>query len=251
MILHIIGELGADFALYKAVEFTGEVLKTLSVSERMALCNMTTEMGAKTSYIKPDNITLEFLSGRVKKEFAILETDPDFAYSQTLSFDVSTIAPCLAVPDSVDQVIPLNDLAGILVDQAYLGSCTGGRAEDLAVAAKILRGCKVHKNTRFIVVPASRQVYMDALAQGSVEILMKAGATFVTPGCAACLGIHEGILAKGEVCVSSTNRNFPGRMGHRGSDVYLGSPAAVAAAALTGQITDPAGLLSVLKKEKS
>ena len=251
MILHIIGELGADFALYKAVEFTGEALKTLSVSERMALCNMTTEMGAKTSYIKPDNITLEFLRTRVKKEFELLETDAEFAYSQTLSFDVSTINPCLAVPDSVDKVMPLKDLAGIFVHQAYLGSCTGGRAEDLAVAAKILKGCKVHKNTRFIVVPASRQVYMDALAQGSVEILMKAGATFVTPGCAACLGIHEGILAKGEVCVSSTNRNFPGRMGHIGSDVYLGSPAAVAAAALTGQITDPAGLLAGCKKEKS
>ena len=251
MILHIIGELGADFALYKAVEFTGEALKTLSVSERMALCNMTTEMGAKTSYIKPDNITLEFLRTRVKKEFELLETDAEFAYSQTLSFDVSTINPCLAVPDSLDNVMPLKDLAGIFVHQAYLGSCTGGRAEDLAVAAKILKGCKVHKNTRFIVVPASRQVYMDALAQGSVEILIKAGATFVTPGCAACLGIHEGILAKGEVCVSSTNRNFPGRMGHIGSDVYLGSPAAVAAAALTGQITDPAGLLAGCKKEKS
>lgn len=251
MILHIIGELGADFALYKAVEFTGDLLKTLSVSERMALCNMTTEMGAKASYIKPDNITLDFLRTRVNKKFDVLETDLDFSYSQTLSFDVSTIGPCLAIPDSVDKVKPLKDLAGIAVHQAYLGSCTGGRAEDLAAAAKILKGCKIHKNTRLIVVPASRQVYMDALDQGSVQILMNAGATFVTPGCAACLGIHEGILAAGEVCVSSTNRNFPGRMGHTGSDVYLGSPAAVAAAALTGQITDPADILSACKKEES
>ena len=251
MILHIIGSVGADFAIYKAVEFTGEVLKTLSVSERMALCNMTTEMGAKTAYIKPDNITLEFIKGRVKKEFEVFESDSDFRYSQKISFDVSTIEPCLAVPDSVDKVIPLKQLVGIPVHQAYLGSCTGGRAEDIAIAAKILKDRKVHKSTRFLVVPASRQVYLDALAQGDVETLIKAGASFVTPGCAACLGIHEGILAAGEVCLSSTNRNFPGRMGHTSSAVYLGSPAAVAAAALTGKITDPTNILAELEKEPS
>lgn len=251
MILHIIGEVGADFAIYKAVEFTGEVLESLSVSERMALCNMTTEMGAKTAYIQPDPITLDFLKDLTSKDFEIPETDAGFQYSQEITFDVSTIGPSLAVPDSVDNVSPLKALEGIRVHQAYLGSCTGGRAEDIAVAAKILKGRKVSKGTRFVVVPASKQVYMDALAQGDVATLVRAGATFVTPGCAACLGTHEGILAKGEVCISSTNRNFPGRMGHTGSAVYLGSPAAVAAAALSGKITDPTDILAGLEKEQS
>ena len=164
---------------------------------------------------------------------------------------MSTIEPSLAVPDSVDNVTPLKELAGICVDQAYLGSCTGGRAEDIAVAAKILKGRKVNRKTRFVVVPASKQVYMDALERGDVQTLVQAGATFVTPGCAACLGTHEGILAAGEVCISSTNRNFPGRMGDIRSAVYLGSPAAVAAAALTGKITDPAEILAALEKEQS
>ena len=146
---------------------------------------------------------------------------------------------------------PLSDLAGTPVHQAYLGSCTGGRAEDIAVAASILKDKQVNKNTRFVVVPASRQVYLEALRNGDVETLLDAGATFVTPGCAACLGTHEGILAKGEVCIASTNRNFPGRMGHTQSAVYLGSPASVAAAALTGQITDPSEILAKLEKVSS
>ena len=251
LILHIIGMLGADYALYKGVEFSGPTLASWSVSERMALCNMTTEMGAKAAYIQPDQVTLDFLSGKVKKSFDIIETDEDFEYAEELFFDVTPITPQLAVPQSVDNVQPLTELIGTPVHQAYLGSCTGGRAEDIGVAARILKGNKVSPNTRLVVVPASKQVYLDALRSGDVETLVTAGATFVTPGCAACLGTHEGILAAGEVCIASTNRNFPGRMGHVESSVYLGSPAAVAAAALTGEITDPSGLLKQLGKEVS
>lgn len=251
VILHIIGKLGADYAIYKAVEFAGPALDRWSVSERMALCNMTTEMGAKTAYIQPDQVTLDFLSKKVNKTFDIMETDVDFQYAEDLSFDVSLIGPQLAVPQSVDNVLPLSGLVGTRVNQAYLGSCTGGRAEDLAVAAMILDGRQISPNTRFIVVPASKGVYLDALRRGDVEKLVEAGATFVTPGCAACLGTHEGILAAGEVCITSTNRNFPGRMGHVNSSVYLGSPAAVAAAALTGQITDPSEIIKQLGQEKA
>jgi homoaconitate hydratase family protein len=251
VILHIIGKLGADYALYKGVEFSGTILADWSVSERMALCNMTTEMGAKTAYIQPDQVTLDFLSGIVKKRFDVVETDDDFQYAEELFFDVTLITPQLAVPQSVDNVLPLTELIGTPVHQAYLGSCTGGRAEDIGVAARILEGKKISPNTRLIVVPASKQVYLDALRQGDVEKLVEAGATFVTPGCAACLGTHEGILAAGEVCIASTNRNFPGRMGHVQSSVYLGSPAAVAAAALTGKITDPSEILKQLGQEIS
>ena len=240
VILHIIGELGADYAIYKAVEFAGEVVGTWSVSERMALCNMTTEMGAKTAYIQPDKITLDFLKDKVEKKFEAPETDPDFQYSEELFFDVTGLGPQLALPHSVDNVSPLAELAGTPINQAYLGSCTGGRAEDIAVAAKILAGKKVSPKTRLVVAPASRGVYLEAVRSGDVEILLKAGATFVAPGCAACLGIHQGLLAEGERCIASTNRNFPGRMGHSMAEIYLGSPASVAAAALKGLITDPA-----------
>lgn len=244
IILYIIGELGADYAIYQAVEFTGEVLAQLSPSERMALCNMTTEMGAKCAYIQPDEVTLSFLADKVGHKFTCPTTDGDYHFAAELSFNVSGLEPQLAVPSSVDNVQPLAALAGISVHQAYLGSCTGGRSDDIAIAARILRNRQIHPGTRLIIVPASKQVYLDALSNGDVETLIKAGATFVTPGCAACLGTHEGILARDEACIASTNRNFPGRMGHTQAAIYLGSPAAVAAAALTGEITDPRAILT-------
>ncbi len=240
IILHIIGDLGADYAIYKVVEFCGPVLSRLSVSERMALCNMTTEMGAKASYIQPDEITFEFLWQTVKTEYNIFKTDPDYQYAANLAYDVSDLRPQLAAPHSVDNVSAIDAYLDTRVDQAYLGSCTGGREEDLAVAAQILAGKKVHPRTRLVVAPASKNVYLESLEKGHVHTLVKAGAVFVTPGCAACLGTHLGVLAAGEVCIASTNRNFPGRMGHTGAKIYLGSPAAVAAAALEGKIADPA-----------
>lgn len=238
-ILHAIGELGADFAVYKAVEFGGSMLEHLSISERMALCNMSTEMGAKASYIQPDAITMEFLKEKVTRVYEIYHTDADFCYADEVSFEVSELKPKLAAPFSVDNVYDITQFLGRHIDQAYLGSCTGGRAEDIGIAASILKGKKVASRTRFVIVPASKAVFLEAMEKGYVQTLVEAGATFVTPGCAACLGTHEGMLASEETCITTTNRNFPGRMGHTKAEIFLGSPAAVAAAALEGKIVDP------------
>lgn len=243
VILHIIGDLGADYGVYKAVEFTGPVVADLSVSERMCLCNMSTEMGCKASYIQPDAVTMEFLKKNVIRPYKIYETDEDYSYAAELTYDVSAIRPQVAAPSSVDNVFPLEKYAGTSIDEAYLGSCTGGRLEDLAVAARILKGSHLPKTTRMIVVPASKKVMEDAIALGYIQELMSAGATITAPGCAACLGVHQGMLAGGEVCISSTNRNFPGRMGHVDGKIFLASPAAVAASAREGRITDPAACL--------
>ena len=238
-ILHVIGQVRADYAVYKAVEFAGEAMAHFSVSERMAMCNMTTEMGAKSSYIQPDTITTDFLAAKGVTDYPVYHTDADYRYAADLTFDAGAIGPQLAAPFSVDNVAPLEALKGRHVDQCYLGSCTGGRVEDFAVAARILKGKKVHAGTRMIVVPASRSVLAECIEKGYIKTLMDAGATLTAPGCAACLGIHQGLLAAGEVCVSSTNRNFPGRMGSVKGEIYLGSPASVAAAALAGEIADP------------
>ena len=243
VILHIIGDLGADYGVYKAVEFTGPVVAELSVSERMCLCNMSTEMGCKASYIQPDAVTMEFLKKNVIRPYKIYETDEDYSYAAELTYDVSAIRPQVAAPASVDNVFPLEKYAGTSIDEAYLGSCTGGRLEDLAVAARILKGSHLPKTTRMIVVPASKKVMEDAISLGYIQELMSAGATITAPGCAACLGVHQGMLAGGEVCISSTNRNFPGRMGHVDGKIFLASPAAVAASAREGRITDPAACL--------
>jgi len=239
IILHIIGQLKADYGVYRAVEFTGPALKSLSMSERFAMCNMTTEMGAKTAWIQPDDITFAFLKEKGITEFTVYETDPGYKYWAEHSFDISTLGPQLAAPHSVDNVAPLSQFEGLEVQQAYLGTCTGGRLEDLTIAAGIVKGKTVAKGTRFIVVPASKKVLLDAMETGVMQTLVAAGATFVTPGCAACLGVHEGMLASGDRCISASNRNFPGRMGSGQAELYLGSPAAVAAAAINGRITDP------------
>jgi len=239
MILHAIGELGADYAVYKAVEFSGSALEHLSISERMAMCNMSTEMGAKTSYIQPDAVTMEFLKQKVTRPYEIYHTDDDFKYESEITFDISELKPQLAAPFSVDNVDNLSAYIGQSIDQAYLGSCTGGRVEDIAIAAKILKGKKISPRTRFVIVPASKGGLLESMEKGYVQTLVEAGATFVTPGCAACLGTHEGMLASGETCITTTNRNFPGRMGHTTAEIFLGSPASVACAALEGKIVDP------------
>ena len=239
VILKIIGELRADYAVYQAVEFTGPALARFSMSERMALCNMTTEMGAKTSYIQPDEVTAAFLDDKVHRPYEIVATDPGYVYAAEHVYDVSTIKPQVAAPFSVDNVSDLEAYAGRPVDQAYIGTCTGGRVEDLAMAAHILSGRRVHPHTRLLVVPASKRVFLEAMDKGYVQSLVEAGATFVTPGCAACLGIHQGLLAPGETCIAASNRNFPGRMGHGQAEIFLASPATVAASALEGKIADP------------
>ena len=239
VILRIIGELGADYAVYKGVEFAGSAVSAWSVSERMALCNMTTEMGAKTSYIQPDAITRAFLNEHAALPYEIQHSDPDFIYAEELRYDVSSWTPWLAAPSSVDNGAALVSHAGRRIDQAYLGSCTGGRLEDIAAAAAILHGKKIASTVRFILVPASQKVLLSAIEKGYIQSLVTAGATLVTPSCAACLGTHQGLLAPGETCISSTNRNFPGRMGSTEADIFLASPAAVAASALAGEIADP------------
>ncbi|MDR1242423.1 MAG: 3-isopropylmalate dehydratase large subunit [Deltaproteobacteria bacterium] len=243
VVLHIIGSLGADYGVYMGIEFAGPVVEGFSISERMALCNMSTEMGAKTAYIQPDAVTLAFLEGHASSGYAIMTTDSDFKYAEELRFDVSELTPRLAVPSSVDTVAPLQEYLNRPVDQAYLGSCTGGRLEDLAVAASILKGRRIAPHTRFLVVPSSKKVLLDAANTGILQTLVEAGATFVTPSCAACLGTHQGLLAAGETCISATNRNFPGRMGSTEADIFLASPASVAAAALEGKIVDPRAYL--------
>ncbi|MGB7606108.1 MAG: 3-isopropylmalate dehydratase large subunit [Lutisporaceae bacterium] len=243
IILDIIGKVGADYAVYKAVEIAGPVLKELSIGDRMTICNMTTEMGAKTCYIQPDEITLDYLKEKVTQEYEIFTTDPGYQYTADLTFDVSDLKPQIAAPHSVDNVSSITQFIGTPINQAYLGSCTNGRVEDLAIAAQILKGKKIHSHTRFIIVPASKNVLLESINKGYVQTLIEAGATFVTPGCASCLGTHEGLLAPGETCITATNRNFPGRMGSNKANIYLGSPAAVAAAALEGKIVDPSEYL--------
>lgn len=239
IILHIIGDVGADYAVYKAVEFAGSAIQQLSISERMCMCNLSTEMGCKASYIQPDEVTMEYLKDKVTADYKIYETDAGYEYAAELTYDVSKIVPQVAAPSSVDNVYDIEKYEGTAIDEAYIGSCAGGRLEDIEIAAKILDGKKLPVSTRMIIVPASKQVLEDAMDKGYIKSLINAGATIATPGCAACLGVHQGILASGEVCISSTNRNFPGRMGHVEGKIFLASPATVAASALNGKITNP------------
>ena len=242
VILHVLGRIRADGAVYKAIDFTGSYVESLGVPGRMTICNMAVEMGAKTAYMQPNQAVLDYVQARAVRPYQVVTTDPDFQYAQSHVFDVSQLEPQLACPHSVDNVLPLPQvLAGgdIPLDQGYIGSCTGGRTEDLAQAAEILRGRHIPPYTRLVVVPASAAVMAECMERGILRDLMDAGATVTTPGCGACLGAHEGCIAPGEACISSTNRNFPGRMGSTGASIYLASPATVAASILNGRITDP------------
>ncbi|MBK5261490.1 MAG: 3-isopropylmalate dehydratase large subunit [Peptostreptococcaceae bacterium] len=243
VILHILGNLGADIAVYKAIEFSGTYVEGLGVSERMVICNMAVEMGAKTAYMKPNQKVLDYIHSRTDKEFDLLETDPDFEFTEIYSFEISHLSPQVAMPHSVDNVVSIEDVPKIKVDQTFIGTCTGGRIDDIAAAVDILKGKRINPTTRLIIIPASNEVFLEASQLGYVEELVKAGATFSTPGCGPCLGAHEGILAPGEVCVTASNRNFPGRMGSTEAFIYLASPATVAASALMGELVDARLLL--------
>lgn len=233
--LFVIGTLGADGATYKAVEYTGQAVEELSISGRMTLCNMGVEMGAKAAIVPPDEKTDEYLRPRFRAPYVKVFSDPG-SCQEELEFDVSDLVPQVAVPFRVDNVRPVADLQGLEVDQVFIGTCTNGRLEDLAIAASILRGKSVAVRT--LVIPASREVYLEALKAGFIKTLLEAGAMIGTPGCGPCLGAHMGVLAEGEVCITTSNRNFPGRMG-KGGLVYLASPATAAASALKGAIADP------------
>lgn len=239
IILKIIGLIGVDGALYRAMEFCGEVIDELSVEGRMTICNMAIEAGAKTGVINPDSKTLEYVSSRSAASFTVYRSDSDAVYSRTMEVDVSGLEPVVALPHLPGNVKFAREVNDIPIDQAYLGSCTNGRIEDLRVAAQILKNRTVAHGTRMIVVPATTEIWKQANREGLLDIFMSAGATVSTPTCGACLGGYMGILAAGERCISSTNRNFVGRMGSPQSEVYLASPATVAASAITGKITDP------------
>lgn len=243
LILRIVGDIGADGATYKAVEYCGETVKNMSIDGRLTLCNMAVEMGAKSGIIEPDEKTKEYLRSVGVQDYTPIKNDRDAEYSEKISIEVSDLEPMVACPHSVDNVKPVKDVEGIEVNQVFLGSCTNGRIEDLRIASEILKGRKIKSGVRMIVVPASRSVYLQALREGLIERFVEAGCVVCNPGCGPCAGAHQGILGPREVCLSTSNRNFKGRMGSADAEIYLASPATAAASALEGKITDPRKLL--------
>ncbi len=239
VILHIIGDLRADGANYCSVEFTGETVREMSIASRMVLTNMAAEMGAKNGVVEPDDKTRAWLQGRVARDYEEVHADPDATYELVIEYDVSGLAPQVAKPHTVDNVVPVTEVAGTPINQALVGTCTNGRLEDLAAAAEILRGKHIAPSVRLLVLPASREVLLAAIERGIISDLVVAGATLLNPGCGPCLGAHQGCMAPSEVTISTANRNFKGRMGSKEAFIYLASPATVAASALTGVITDP------------
>jgi 3-isopropylmalate/(R)-2-methylmalate dehydratase large subunit len=240
-ILYTIGKLGVDGALYKTMEFTGEAIRQLPIAERFTMCNMAIEAGGKNGIIEPDEITLEYIKARAKREYTLYKSDPDANYSQVVEFDVSQIEPTVSFPHLPENAKPISEAAAlnIGIDQVVIGSCTNGRIEDLRVAAEILKGKKVNPKVRAIIIPGTQEIYLQAIKEGLAEIFINSEAVFSTPTCGPCLGGHMGILAAGERAVSTTNRNFVGRMGHPSSEVYLASPAVAAASAIVGRIASP------------
>lgn len=237
VILHIIGKIGVDGALYKSMEFTGEGVKSLSVDDRLCIANMAIEAGGKNGIFEVDELTLEYLKGRVDRPFEVFAPDGDEDYEQIIDIDLSAIKPTVAFPHLPENTKTIDEIEKpIVIDQVVIGSCTNGRISDMRNAAAILKGKKVAKNVRCIVIPATQQVYLDCIREGLAEIFINAGCAFSTPTCGPCLGGHMGILAAGERAVSTTNRNFVGRMGHPESEVYLASPAVAAACAITGEL---------------
>ena len=232
-------EIGADGATYMAIEYGGGTIRTLSMAGRMTLCNMAVEMGGKTGIVEPDGITDDFLKERVKNKYKKITSDPDAEYTKTVNIDASALEPQVACPHSVDNVKPVTEVADTKVNQVFIGSCTNGRLEDLEVAATILKGKKIHRDVRLMVTPASFEVYGEANAKGIIKILMDAGGVVCNPSCGACFGGNNGLIAPGEVSLSTSNRNFKGRQGSTEGFVYLSSPATAAASALRGVISDP------------
>jgi len=239
LILHIIGRIGVDGALYSAMEFTGETIRRLPMADRLSMANMAIEAGAKNGIFPPDEITGEYVKPRAKRPYTFYTSDPDAVYAQTIEIDASQLELQVAFPHLPSNVRGISQAGGVKIDQSLIGSCTNGRIEDLRVAAGILKGRKAAPHVRLIVVPATPLIYRQALKEGLLEIFMDAGAVISPPSCGACLGGHLGILAEGEKSVATTNRNFVGRMGHPKSEVYLAGPAVAAASAVLGRIASP------------
>lgn len=240
VILDIIGRIGVDGALYKSLEFTGDGIKNLSMDDRLTISNMAIECGAKNGIFPVDEVTLAYVNGRSMREYKIYEADEDAEYESEIVVDLSTLRPTVAFPHLPENTKTIDEVPEIRINQVVIGSCTNGRMEDMRMAASILKGRKVAKGVRVIVIPATQQIYLDCIKEGLAEIFVEAGAIVSTPTCGPCLGGHMGILAKGEKAVSTSNRNFVGRMGHTESEIYLASPAVAAASAVMGYIADPA-----------
>ena len=243
LILYTIGQIGVDGARYRAMEFTGEVIDTLPMSDRFTMSNMAIEAGAKVGIIAPDALTETYVKERARRPYEFFASDPDAVYEKVYDWDVSGFEPMVALPHSPQNVRPVRELPEIPIQQAVIGSCTNGRLEDLRVAAAILKGKKVARNVRCLVIPATQQIYREALREGLLEVFVAAEAAVSTPTCGPCLGGHMGILAPGERAVATTNRNFVGRMGHPDSEVYLSNPAVAAASAVAGRIVHPDAVL--------
>ncbi|MGA2226314.1 MAG: 3-isopropylmalate dehydratase large subunit [Syntrophobacteraceae bacterium] len=244
LILYTIGQIGVDGARYRAMEFTGEVIDRLPMSDRFSMCNMAIEAGAKVGIITPDSITEAYVSTRAKRPYKFYKSDPDAAYEAVYDWDVSNLEPVVALPHSPQNVKQVTEMERTPIDQVVIGSCTNGRLEDLRVAAQVMKGRKVARGVRCIVIPATQQIYLEAMEEGLLEIFIEAEAAVSTPTCGPCLGGHMGILAPGESAVATTNRNFVGRMGHVESKVYLSNPAVAAASAILGRIAHPEEVLS-------
>lgn len=240
--LCVIGDLAADGGLYMSVEWHGEAIEGLSLSQRAVLPNITAEMGAKNSYIPPDQKVFSFLKERAKRSYTPIFPDPDARYVRIVEYDASKIEPMVACPHAVDNVKPLSELAGRHVDQGFIGTCSNGRLEDLAAAAAVLKGRRIASGTRLIIVPASSEIYMKALKAGYIETFIVSGAMVESPGCGPCMGNHMGVPAVGDITISTANRNFQGRMGTRDSEIYLASPGVVAASSLKGVLSHPNSL---------
>ncbi|MEW6540817.1 MAG: 3-isopropylmalate dehydratase large subunit [Bacillota bacterium] len=239
LILHTIGDIGVEGALYQAMEFTGPAIAHLSMDGRFTMANMAIEAGAKNGIIAPDLRTLEYVHGRTRRPFALFASDPDAAYARTVTYDVSKLEPQVAFPHSPDNTRPVTEAGRVDIDQVVIGSCTNGRMDDLRLAARVLERRQVHPHVRLIVFPGTQEIYRQALEEGLLSIFVQAGAAVSTPTCGPCLGGHMGVLARGERAVATTNRNFVGRMGHPESEVYLTNPAVAAASAVLGRIAHP------------
>ena len=239
LVLHLIGDIGVDGALYKTLEITGSTISNLPMDGRFTICNMAIEAGAKNGIIPPDKITEEYLKGRSIRPYKFYQSDEDAQYERIIKYDASKIEPTVAFPHLPENTKPISQVEDVKIDQVVIGSCTNGRLSDLKIAADILKGKKVNKNVRLVVFPGTQDIYLKAIELGYIQTIIEAQGAVSTPTCGPCLGGHCGILAKGERAVSTTNRNFVGRMGHPESEVYLASPAIAAASAITGKISSP------------
>lgn len=239
VILHIIGMIGVDGALYKSMEFTGDGIKNLTMDDRFTICNMAIEAGGKNGIFPVDDLAVQYMKDHSKRDFTVYEADPDAEYDEVYTIDLSELKPTVAFPHLPENTKTIGSFGDIPVDQSVIGSCTNGRIDDMRIAARVMKGRKVAKNVRCIVIPATQEIYLQAMREGILEIFIEAGAIVSTPTCGPCLGGYMGILAAGERCISTTNRNFVGRMGHVDSEVYLASPAIAAASAITGKISAP------------